>query len=96
MKRINTEPVDDVLRLFLRESGLETPLLQNRLLRVWPEVVGETIASQTEALRITHQTLWVRVHAPALRSQLAMMRSSLVQQLNAAVQAQVIYDLRFV
>lgn len=93
MFRKKEERLDDVVEQFLRASGLETPLLQHRLMESWAQVVGESVASRTTVERIQYQKLWVKVHTPALRTQLQMMRQNLVRQLNDAVGGQVIYEL---
>jgi len=79
----------------LRQLGLETPLLQKRLVDAWPEVAGEAIARLTTSVSIQNQTLVVKTSVPALRADLSMRRRELVQQLNAHVGAQVITDIRF-
>lgn len=80
---------------YLRESGLESPLNQYRLLQAWTDVVGEDVAAQTQSLTIRNQTLVVRVVSPALRANLMMCRRQLVQRLNQAVRAEVIVDISF-
>ena len=79
----------------LRALGLETPLLQKRLIEAWPEVAGETIAGLTACIGIRNQTLLVSTRVPALRADLSMRRQELVQRLNAHVGAQMIADIRF-
>ena len=91
MERRNTERADNILQKFLHDSGLGTPYLQYKLVQAWPTVVDKTIAT----LEVRNQTLWVRVEIPALRTQLSMMRAQLVQQLNAAVESIIIYDIKF-
>ena len=95
MKRSRSESVDTVLGMFLRDSGLETPLLQYRLVQQGAEVVGESVAVRTHARFVRDQTLWVRVDTPALRTQLSMMRQQIVRKLNERVGSTVIYDLKF-
>ncbi len=95
MERRNTERADNILQKFLHDSGLGTSYLQYKLVQAWPTVVDETIATATQALEVRNQTLWVRVEIPALRTQLSMMRAQLVQQLNAAVESIIIYDIKF-
>lgn len=95
MKRKKTEQVGDLLGAFLRESGLETPLLEYRVVQAWPKVVGESVAARTTARFVREQALWVQVHSPSLRTQLSMMRQQLVRRLNEAVGSVVIYDLKF-
>ena len=79
----------------LRELGLETPLLQKRLIDSWPTVAGEAIARYTTNVRIQNQTLFVSLSIPALRADLSMRRQELVRLLNQHVGAQVIADIRF-
>ena len=79
----------------LRELGLETPLLQKRLIDSWPTVAGEAIARYTTNVRIQNQTLFVSLSIPALRADLSMRRQEFVRLLNQHVGAQVIADIRF-
>lgn len=95
MERKKSELLSEVLLRYLRESGLESPLNQYRLLQAWTDVVGEGVAAQTQSLTIRNQTLVVRVVSPALRANLMMRRRQLVQRLNQAVRAEVIVDISF-
>lgn len=95
MERRKSEKLTNVLLRFMRESGLETPLNQYRLVEAWPEVAGSVVASYTKEVYIRNQTLYVRLSRPALRTNLQMLREQLVRQLNAKVQAFVITDIVF-
>lgn len=95
MFRRHPEKIELALRAFLRANGLETPLLQRRLIAAWPETAGPAIASHTKDVKIQNQTLFVRLDAPALRSDLAMRTTELVRKLNAHVGANIITSIRF-
>jgi predicted nucleic acid-binding Zn ribbon protein len=95
MFRQKVESLRDVLLRNLREQGLETPLLQKRLVEAWPQVVGPVIARYTLNTYIYNQTLYVRLSNPALRSDLSMMRTELVKKLNNVAGQQIIVDIRF-
>ena len=85
---------DEVVRMCLRENGLETPLLQTRLVDAWEQVAGDLVARYTEEKFIRNQTLFVKISSPALRSDLLMMREILVDRLNKEVGTRVISDIR--
>lgn len=85
---------DEVVRMCLRENGLETPLLQTRLVDAWEQVAGDVVARYTEEKFIRNQTLFVKISSPALRSDLLMMREILVDRLNKEVGTRVISDIR--
>ncbi|MBQ8064941.1 MAG: DUF721 domain-containing protein [Prevotella sp.] len=87
--------VKDIILRTLREQGLETPLLQKRLVEAWGEVAGPAIARYTLNTYIYNQTLYVRLSSPALRADLSMRRQEFIRRLNEAVGEQVITDVRF-
>ena len=95
MFKRNVKQVDELILRMLRVQGLETPLLQKRLVEARPEVAGEMVARYTQSAVIRNQTLYVHLSSPALRAELSMRRQELVQQLNAKVGSQVIADIRF-
>ena len=95
MFKRDVHDVKELILKNLRVQGLETPLLQKRLIDSWAEVAGQIVANYTEGLFIKNQTLFVHLTNPALRSDLQMMRSELIRKLNAKVGSQVIADIRF-
>lgn len=95
MKRNNTEQIGDVIRKFLRQSGLESPLNEFRLVDAWRDVVGPTISKYTLNLYIRNQTLFVHLSSSVLRQELQMQREMLVNHLNQRVGASVIVDIVF-
>ena len=95
MKRNNTEQIGDVIRKFLRQSGLESPLNEFRLVDAWRDVVGPTISKYTLNLYIRNQTLFVHLSSSVLRQELQMQREMLVNHLNQQVGANVIVNIVF-
>lgn len=87
-------PLSDVLNRALRQEGLETPMLQYRLIDSWESVVGKTVARYTGEKYIRNQILHVKILNPALRSDLNMMRTDIANRLNQAVGSRIIIDIR--
>lgn len=94
MFKRDVKPLGDVLQQFLRNEGLETPLLQKRIIDAWDELLGNMIAGYTSEKYIKNQVLFVIIANPALRQDLSMMRSCLVKRLNEHVGSSVIVDVR--
>ena len=88
MKRINSKSITDVVYQYLRESGLETPLNEFRLVSAWNSIMGNTVSRYTTDLRIYNQTLYVTLSSAALKNELMMKRSTLVSMLNQSGGAQ--------
>lgn len=95
MFRRDVKGIKDLILRNLRQQGLETPLLQKRLVEAWPVVAGEAIGRYTLNTHIMNQTLYVRLSVPALRADLSMRRQEFVTRLNEYVGSQVIADIRF-
>ena len=89
MKRNDAEQIGKLIRNFLRQESLESPLNERRLISSWAEVLGPTIASYTRELYIKNQVLYVHLTSAALRQELMMGRDLLVRNLNRHVGAQV-------
>lgn len=94
MFRKQARPISELLGEYLRHEGLETSLLQKRLIDSWEKVVGKTVAHYTGSKEIKNQTLYVKILNPALRQDLTMMRAQLVKRLNEEVGAFVIADVK--
>ena len=94
--------LEGLVQSILRNQGLETPLLQRRLVGSWNEVIREHfdadiadfIIESTESKDIRNQTLWVKISSPAVRSDLQMKASDLVAALNNKVGSQIITAIR--
>lgn len=94
MFRRSVKPLGQVLNQFLRHEGLEAPLQQKRLIDAWDTVTGRMVARYTAEKYIRNQTLYVHLLNPALKQDLMMMRSQLVNRLNATVGANVITEIQ--
>ncbi|MDR1004621.1 MAG: DUF721 domain-containing protein [Prevotellaceae bacterium] len=95
MKRNQAKSIGDLIRVYLRQESLETPLNEQRLVNAWGEVMGETILSYTKGLFIKNQVLYVHLTSAPLRQELMMGREMLVRNLNRHVGATVITNIVF-
>lgn len=94
MFRREVKSISDLLNMYLRREGLETPLLQKRAIDAWDNIMGAMITRYTGEKFIKNQTLYVKITNPALRQDLSMMRTRIVQRINLAVGSQVITDVK--
>ena len=95
MKKTHTEQIGNLLRRYLREEGIETPLNQHRLINAWADVMGQGILQYTGERFIKGQTLYVQIRSSVLKQDLMMSRAMIVRRLNEHVKAQVITDIQF-
>ena len=95
MFRRDVKNIKDLVMQNLRENGLETPLLQKRLVDAWPEVAGPSVARFTREVSIYNQVLYVKLSSPVLRTELSMRRQTFIDKLNHIVGTRIITDVRF-
>lgn len=96
MFKKHPEQIRTLVQSIIRQNGLETPLLEKRILDSWDEVAGKVIARYTTEKFIRNQTLFVRIQNPALRSELSMMKTDLINKLNWKVGARIVYEIRLI
>lgn len=86
--------IGEALVGFLRESGLEKPVLEVQVEEAWPKVMGKVVTDLTRSVEVKDGTLFVRVSSAALKAQLFENRFELVRRLNEAVGVPVLKDCR--
>ena len=95
MMRRREKDITSLMNEFLRSQGLETPLMEYRIMQAWPKVAGEAIMRYTGNLSVKNGVLSVQIKSAPLRQNLSMSQSTLTQKLNAEAGAQVINSIRF-
>ena len=70
MFKREVKSIKELVMQNLRTNGLETPLMQKRIVDAWPEVAGDFIARYTLNVYIENQTLVVRLSSAALRQEI--------------------------
>ncbi len=75
-------PLGDILKATIKELGIEKPIQQYEALVIWPQVVGEKIASVTEPKHIANGKLFIKVKNAAWRNELVFHRSDLIRKMN--------------
>jgi predicted nucleic acid-binding Zn ribbon protein len=67
-----------------------------RLIRLWPEMVGEAIARRTEVSSLKFHTAVIRVSTAMWIQELNLMRPQILARVNAAMGNDAVRDIRFV
>lgn len=89
-------PLSEVISDIMRQSSLDTPLKQRRIIGYWDEVAGPVACRYTTEKYIKNQTLFVKILNPALKADLMMRRTELQNLLNAKVGSFIISEIKFI
>lgn len=94
MIRGNSLSIADVLNIYLRETGLEKTILEDKVVALWPEIMGDTVSRLTRSVEVKNGMLIVHISSAALKAQLFECRFELVKKINDAVGGNAIRDVR--
>lgn len=94
MKVHRARSIGDLLAEYIHGSELEKPLLERKVVELWPQVLGPTVAQLTGQMEVKNGVLLVHIRSAALRSQLFEVRHEVVRKLNEAAHADVLKDIR--
>ena len=80
----------------LRKFGIDNAIAQNKALNSWKEIVGDTVAKNTEPDRVEHGVIIVKVSSPTWRQELYFQKKEIIQKINNKIGKKVIRDIRFI
>jgi len=86
---------DSILETLGRMGFSERLQKQSAVIR-WPEIVGETVAAESEAVRSDGDTLVVKVFKAAWRQQLVFVKDELLGKMEVELGKDLIRDIRFI
>jgi len=87
------KPLADLLDEGLKGLGLGDRLRELDIWRFWPEVVGETIASRAQPLRIINGVLTVAVSSGPWMQELSFLKSVMKQKLNSRLGSEIVQEI---
>ena len=93
MKEGKTRPINELVNQVLRQMGLEQKFKEYEVRQLWPEVVGQMIASRTKSLEVRDGRLFVTFTSAVVRNEIRMVKEGLAKALNDRVGAEVILSL---
>ena len=82
------------LKQLITDLGIESEILHNQAVQLWPEVVGKKIANISQAERIDGNILFVKVKNDSWRNELVFLKKDIIERLNKRIGKRVVEDLR--
>jgi hypothetical protein len=86
-------PLGDVARQEITALGLADRLREADIWRLWPEVVGPTVAARAIPLRIIKGTLTVAVSSGPWKQELGFLKGMMKDKLNERLGCEVVKDI---
>ncbi len=87
------DSIASVLSGIARRHGMESKLLEHKLLRNWPDIAGEPIASHTRPDQIKFKKLYLVVENSVWLQHLTFLKPELIAKINEAAGSAMIMDV---
>ena len=94
MAKHKAQPIGSLLAEFLRGTEVERTLLERKVPELWTQILGSSVAPFTGDIQVKDGVLYVHIHSAALRQQLFEQRFLLIKKLNAALNTNLLKDIR--
>ena len=93
MKEGKSRKLDELVDQVLRLMGLEVQFKEHEVCEVWPEVVGQMIASRTKSLNVVDGKLFVTFTSAVVKNEMMMVKEGLTKALNDKVGKEVVKEI---
>jgi|GEM_PF-244231 hypothetical protein len=89
----NTKHIKEVIKAYLNQNNVEQGLVKHQVVKEWELIVGKRINSVTTNIYIEKNLLFVSIKSPIIRSELKMIKSAIVERINAKAGFDIITDI---
>jgi len=90
------KPISAVLDNFLKKTRLSDGVNQQKAVEVWPEIVGNKIAENADAVSVERGVLFIRTSSSAWSQELQLKKKEILLKINKKVGKKTIKDMRFI
>ena len=90
------QKLKSAINKFLKASGLETGVSQNKALLVWREVVGTKVSENTTPEKVEAGTLYIKASNPTWRQELMFKKEDILKKLNKKLGEKTIKEIKFI
>lgn len=93
MSKHNEYTMKEAINNLLKAYRLDDKLAEKRLINSWDEVMGKMIAKHTTDIAIHSKCLFVTLDSAALRNELSLAKTKIVDMMNKAAGKTVISEI---
>jgi len=79
----NQKKLGDLIRGFIRESGMEEKLNEAKIVAAWDKKMGPSIKKQTKKISLKKTTVTIHLNSAVLRQEFLYGKTSLIEMFNA-------------
>ncbi len=95
MKRTEARNIGQIINDLLQHENLDVALDEHRASALWPEIVGDGINRYTIRRYVKDGVMTVYLSSAALKSELSLVRASIISRINEALGREIIREIIF-
>lgn len=95
MSLYSARKAKDLINSIIEEDNLQVGLNISRAKEVWNKVCGDSVAKYTESVNLSRGVMYVLLSSPALKNELHMGRTKLVELINEQYGSKVVKTIIF-
>lgn len=88
-----TQKIDELVEAVLKQMGLYQKFKEHEVCNIWPEVVGQMIASRTKSVSISDGKLFVAFTSAVVKNEIMMVKEGLIKALNDKLGERIVKDI---
>ena len=95
MKRTEAKNIGQIINDLLKQENLDVALDEHRASALWPQIVGDGINRYTVKRYVKDGVMTVHLSSAALKSELMLIRASIIERINEALGRDIIHEIIF-
>lgn len=97
MRRVKKiERIDQVIKRVLKSCGIEEDVLEERCLKLWPEIMGKRVADKNKPLYIKDRIFFIKSESPVWAKELSFSKKNIIKKINDRLSKRFIKDVIFI
>jgi predicted nucleic acid-binding Zn ribbon protein len=95
MRKTNDKSLKEAIEQMLNVYKIKRRYDETGVVAAWPELVGKSVANRTKELFIRDKKLFLRIESSVIKHELMLMRSQIIDKINAEEKGILVEEIVF-
>jgi predicted nucleic acid-binding Zn ribbon protein len=95
MRKTNDKSLKEAIEQMLNVYKIKRRYDETGVVAAWPELVGKSLANRTKELFIRDKKLFLRIESSVIKHELMLMRSQIIDKINAEAKGILVEEIVF-
>jgi predicted nucleic acid-binding Zn ribbon protein len=95
MGRTNDKTLKEAIEQMLQVYKIKRRYDETGIITAWPQMVGKSVANRTKEIYIHDKKLFLRIESSVIKNELIMMRTQIIDKINAEAKVILVEEIIF-